>query len=187
MKKEIFNELINEILSLYKIDVKILLLQNQHATKWYDKTYTNNFDEIKENTIYGISINGIIDFDFKVGTIDNLLKKFITTFTTKYKHVDVSSTIELRYKTKEELRDEILKYNKDRIYKGLFYTTLYGIGYWCIFSTKKDNEIALQLHEYLKNNNIKYSNEYSEAGWVYRFKINKSVTEHNTLLNNFNI
>jgi hypothetical protein len=86
---------------------------------------------------------------------------------------------------KKEVFAKIVNANQDRVYKGLFYTTLYGIGFWAIFSTKKDVETAGSLANYLKSNNIEYKNEWSDAGWVYRFKTGKDVLTNNNLLENF--
>ena len=88
-------------------------------------------------------------------------------------------------KTKEEILSEIILKNQGRVHKGLFYTTLYGIGFWSIFCSKADLMVAKNLHEYLKVKNIKYSNEFSDAGWVYRFKIGQTIDIHNKLLCEF--
>jgi hypothetical protein len=67
----------------------------------------------------------------------------------------------------------------------LFYTTLYGIWFWALFSSKQDVKVAKELHEYLKGKSIQFKNEWSDAGWVYRFVINSGVEIHNQLLLNF--
>ena len=53
------------------------------------------------------------------------------------------------------------------------------------FFTKDIAIATAKLAKYLKENNISYSNEYSDAGWAYRFVISKKVEEHNELLKNF--
>lgn len=60
------------------------------------------------------------------------------------------------------------------------YTTTYGFGIECIFFN--NDEIKKLVCDYLDNFGIEYTNEYSEAGWVYRFKIGKSKTNIDKLL-----
>jgi len=188
MKKLTFTSLINSILNNAKIgsiNIEFKLLENQNAKKWYDKSYTSDFSEIKENTIYGVKYDGCIMFDFKTGKIDNLLKSFLIKFASRFTEYRL---IDGHYKTvsiKDEVMAKIIEHNQDRVDKGLFYTTIYGIGFWAILSNNKDQEIAKDLAIYLKSKNIDYLNEYSDAGWVYRFKINKSIEIHNELLANF--
>ena len=52
---------------------------------------------------------------------------------------------------------------------------------------KTQKETNFLLKNYLDSLKISFKNEFSEAGWVYRFVINKDVKIHNNLLNNFNI
>ena len=185
-----FTELLNSIMNKSKIgSIKIdfLLLLNQDAKKWYDKEYTSDFSEITENTIYGIKYDGMIMFDFKTGKIDNLLKSFLIKFTSRFTEYRLVDGFYKTVSIKDEIMAKIIEHNQDRVDKGLFYTTLYGIGFWAILSSKKDHVIAENLHTYLKSKNIDYSNEYSDAGWVYRFKINKSIELHNELLTKFKV
>lgn len=59
-------------------------------------------------------------------------------------------------------------------YKGLnVYPTTYGIGIFRLYNSKSDiqkNDIENELN----NLGVKYSTEFSEAGWVFRYKISKS-------------
>jgi len=41
------------------------------------------------------------------------------------------------------------------------------------------------LADYLKYKNIQYRNEWSDAGWVYRFVLKTSLEQANELLTNF--
>ena len=78
--------------------------------------------------------------------------------------------------------------NSNRVSKYFFYTTLYGIGYFCIFMSKDTfDKTNKNLADYLKSKNIEFKNEFSDAGWVYRFVINKDVEIHNTLLDEFDL
>jgi hypothetical protein len=186
MNKANFQNLINDILvgSGYE-SIEICLLENQQAKKWYDKKYTRNFDKITENTVYGISIDNMIEYDFKSGKIENLLKSFLVKYAsrkTEYRIIDgCFKTVSI----KNEVMQNIIQKNQNRVLSGMFYTTLYGIGFWCIFSSKNDMVIAKNLHSFLNDKNIPYENEFSDAGWVYRFVINKDVEMHNDLLKEF--
>ena len=182
-----FQRLINVLLDNagYKEDITFWLLKDQSAKKWYEKSYTSDFVNIEEDTIYGIYYDSMIQFEIKVGKIENLLKTFITQFSRKYKYLVENDGIWEYKQDKVCIQKKIIEHNQDRVDKGLFYTTLYGIGFWAILSSKKDKDIAKDLAIYLQNKNINYSNEFSDAGWVYRFKINKSIEQHNDLLNNF--
>jgi hypothetical protein len=64
---------------------------------------------------------------------------------------------------------------------------LYGIGWFCFLSSQsaftKTNKILIN---YLTEKNIEFKNEFSQAGWVYRFVINKDINTHNELLTNLN-
>lgn len=53
------------------------------------------------------------------------------------------------------------------------YPTSYGIGVWRIYNYSFTDDCT-QVEELLKSIGIEYSNEVSEAGWVYRYKILKS-------------
>lgn len=180
-----FESLVNEVLSNSGINKRVSLLRliNQDAKKWYDKSY-ELCEVLEVGIIYGVLVDGLIEFDFKVGSIDSLFKSFLRRFCSKVKEVNLNSEY-FDFYTKDQLLDKIVTANKDRVYRGCFYTTLYGIGFWSIFSSRDDKEVAKQLHVYLKENGIKYSNEMSHAGWVYRFVIKQGVEVHNKLLNDF--
>lgn len=188
-----FTKLINEILNNagYDLNVRLLKLKNQTAKKWYDKEYDLKTDIIEENTIYGVyitdDISNDIEFEFKTGKIDNLLKSFITNFSRKHKSYELGDDDFIKQIDNKTVFNNIITKNHNRVYKQLFYTTLYGIGFWALFSTEKDVHIANDLKKYLNENGIKFTNEFSDAQWVYRFKINKDVTIHNQLLENFKI
>ena len=54
------------------------------------------------------------------------------------------------------------------------YPTTYGIGVWLFYNFNADKHIA-QVEEIMKERNIEYYNEYSNARWVYRFKVSKKA------------
>ena len=53
------------------------------------------------------------------------------------------------------------------------YVTTYGFGVEVIFGDKP--ETCNKITEYLNSKNIEFTTEYSDAHWVYRFKISKSI------------
>lgn len=70
------------------------------------------------------------------------------------------------------------KYFNDLISKyGLHaYPTTYGIGVFVAVGFRKDiEESKNKVEEILNNLGVKYTTEYSEAGWVFRYKISKSA------------
>lgn len=157
--------------------------------KWYDKEYTSEFKEVATSQKYGVTINDdTIDFDFKTGkNEDNIFKSFVSQFISKYESKrTVLIDGEVRARTKKEVLTTLK--NNDRVSKYYFYTTLYGIGYFCFFSSAQAiKEVHNELASYLKTKNIEFKNEFSEAGWVYRFVINKDITIHNNLLTNLEL
>lgn len=54
------------------------------------------------------------------------------------------------------------------------YPTTYGIGIWVIYNWNSDEHIV-KVANILKENGVEFYNEYSEAGWVYRFKVSKKA------------
>jgi len=178
-----FENLVSTLVS-EKITFKVL--ENQQAKKWYDKKYIT-FDSLGKETIYGVIINDTIYFDFKTGkNEDSFLKTFISQYTSKRKKFGVVND-ELVELNKKQLLDTILEKNKDRVYKGLFYTTLYGIGLWDFFCSQKTHDILTkEMSSFLNGKNISFKNEYSDAMWVYRFKFNTPIEKTNELLKEYN-
>lgn len=169
-------------------EIRLFLLTNQDAVKWYDKQYTRAVDTIQLETKYGVSVNdgSTVDFDFKTGkTADNLLKTFITQFTSKIVKYDLVDGEVVKLNKKQNL-DNIIKRNEDRVEYGLFYTTLYGVGMFDFFNSKMiHNMLDAQMSSFLKSKDIEYKNEYSDAGWVFRYKMNTPIEVTNELLTEF--
>jgi len=141
---------------------------------------------LQPSTKYGISIGGYIVFDFITGkNEDNFFKTFVTQYINKYQCKQmIFENGELIYPSKQQCIEKIK--NSDRVNKNYFYTTLYGIGCFCYFMRQSTlSSYAAILSNYLKSKNIAFKNEFSEAGWVFRFCINKNVELHNQLLNDF--
>jgi hypothetical protein len=66
-----------------------------------------------------------------------------------------------------------------------FYETNYGIGIFVLFSGKYELNAIEKMAMYLKSKNIPFSNEYSNARWVFRFILNISKDIHREILNSF--
>lgn len=175
-----FNKLIQTITN--KRDIELLILEDQNAKKWYDKTYNDRFEIIKENTTYCI-YDGYVLFDFKVGKLDSLLKTFVTQYISKYliKTPLVLDGI-ISERTKETCLKE-LQHNSSRLSYGLCYSTNYGIGLWQILIPQSTLiSMKQNINSLLESKGIKYKNETSEAGWVFRYLIDGSYLDHNVLI-----
>lgn len=179
-------ELIGKRVTIYKKDMLIPEYQNQYQNQYHNYKIT-----IETESIYGVCIDNVIEYDFKTGKkYDNILKTFVTQYINKYatKQVlnwDVDKCC-FTYPDKKEVLNALK--NNHRIHKYYFYTTLYGIGYFCYFMSSKAHDKAKKLlSEYLNSKKIDFKNEFSEARWVYRFLINKDVKLHNKLLENLEI
>jgi len=186
MKIEEFEQLASDI-----VDDKITLhiLKDQAAKKWYDKEYVRAKGEILNDTIYGVCIDsGMIDFDFKTGkNKDSLLKTFISQYSSKVSKYDLIDG-QVQKLNKKQVLDIVVKRNENRVHKGLFYTTLYGIGLWDFFnSSMVHNILHKEIDAFLKANGVKYTNEYSDARWVFRYKFNMDIESTNELLSKFKI
>lgn len=166
---------------------RVQILKPEDNSKF--ATYKNNFSEIEPEQKYGVYFDGLIVYDFKTGkTEDNFYKSFVTQFINKcaikqQQFIDG----EIRTPSKDEVVYR-LKSRSNKVKKYYFYTTLYGIGYFCFFMQKDVFEDTNnKVGKYLKSKGIKFTNEFSEAGWVYRFVIKESQEKHNDLLENFEI
>ena len=145
--------------------------------------------DLQPSTSYGVYLDGYIQYTFKTTKKpETFFKSFINQHIRKYEMKQgewgklSDGTFGWIYPKKEEV---IKKYTSDRVSKYHYYTTLYGIGMFAFF-TKDIVKATVELAKYLENKEIKYYNEYSDAGWAYRFVINKDIESHNELLNNFN-
>ncbi|MFT6879130.1 MAG: hypothetical protein ACJARG_000054 [Arcticibacterium sp.] len=183
MKKQQFVEAIK---SLFDEDIYIFL--QTKGGKWYEQEY-QKCEEVLPGKVYGVRNGDVfksIDYDFKAGkTEDGLLKGFISQYISKWEAKKMEFIDgQMVKKDKKEILEKIK--NQDRVYNWIFYTTLYGIGTFAFFmSAKALADATIVMRSYLKEKGIEYSNEFSEAGWVYRFVINQKVETHNQLLEQF--
>ena len=169
-------------------DTHIDILKQTQGGRWFECEYTKDFKGVNINTVYGVSIDNTIIFDFKVGkNEDSIIKSFINQFISKYESKRIVLIDgEIRNQTVKEVKTKIK--NDNRVSKYFFYTTLYGIGYFCLFNNAKTiAEIHKTVGKYLVSKNVKFRTEFSDAGWVYRFVINAKIDIHNKLLTNFEL
>ena len=102
-------------------------------------------------------------------------------------YVDINN-IKLPKKKLVDIKYVMNKINSDKVYQNFskyfaklvddnsfsIYPTSYGIGVSVLFFSRHDKPAIDGLKDILNKTGIKYSNEYSDAHWVYRFKISKS-------------
>lgn len=94
-----------------------------------------------------------------------------------YNKEQLLSQIHANFNSKE-IEETLLKYG--------FYTTEYGIGIFCFWETPQIVNCINAMKGYLNQNLIPFKNEFSDARWVFRFKLNISKEAHNQILNAFN-
>ena len=103
--------------------------------------------------------------------------------------------------TKKEMTIDYImdKISSDKVYKNFSsefnkvikkfglcaYPTTYGIGIWNIF-TLNDSELKKKIENALNTIGVLYSTEYSDARWVFRYKISKS-TKNIEILKSFKV
>lgn len=179
------NELNCKLTSLFHNTIKLYDLKNQTAKAWYDKEYQlYDNSEFQTDFIYGVCIDGLITFDFKVKSIDNLFKSFYTNFINKYLCKQWDMTTGEKF-TKEAAAKKVNLYLSEcRVHKNFMYSTQYGIGMWSLFMPKNLIETASnKLETLLNSKGINFDNEYSDAGWIYRYLISGNFIDHNAILN----
>lgn len=144
---------------------------------------------------------------------EKMLRSFITAFSSKYREPNPAHyTTRSPYfspswsemtEEKQEFayyhhssnmysKSDLLKqvednFSKDGICSGLmrygFYDTLYGIGIFCFWMTSGVQAAINKMKTHLDNMSIPYTNEFSDARWVYRFKIGLSKENHLSIIN----
>jgi hypothetical protein len=181
MKKQNFEKFATDI-----IGKNVKILEPEDNTKY--ARYFGSFDELKPNKKYGVYFDEMIQYDFKTTSkVDSFCKTFVTQHINKYemKQATGFENGSLTYPKKTECLERLR--NSERVSKYFYYTTLYGIGMFAIMGENSFNKITGLMAEYLKDKGVEFNNEFSEAGWAYRFVIGMSVENHNELLEQFKI
>lgn len=144
---------------------------------------------------------------------EKMLRSFITAFTSKYREPDPAAYTtcapyfspswnertaeqqEFAYchhasnmYSKEQLLKQVEEnFAKDGISTGLirygFYNTEYGIGIFCFWMTAGVQAAIRTMQSHLEKLSIPYANEFSDARWVYRFKIGLTKESHLAIIN----
>jgi hypothetical protein len=144
---------------------------------------------------------------------DKMLRSFITAFTSKYREPNPAnyttcspyfspSWSEMTAEKQEFAyyhhasnmysKDSLLKQVEDNfsnpdISSGLirygFYETNYGIGIFCFWMTNGVQSAINTMKDHLSKLSIPFTNEFSDARWVFRFKIGISKESHLNIIN----
>lgn len=181
---------INKTLSnLFDDNIKLFELKNQLAKKWYDKTYIKPIDKnFQPGLIYGIWIDGMIEFDFSVKNIDNLFKSFFNNFVSKYKMKRMDWNTGKNYTREDAKKSIVSNFDNIRETNGIMYSTNYGIGIWFMFMPNLWIEKTTKaIITKLKKLNINYTNEFSDAKWVFRFVFDGNYIDHNKIVESIEI
>lgn len=146
-------------------------------------------------------------------TDEKLLRSFITAFCTKYREPNPANYTTCppyfspSWDEKTELEREYAyshhasnMYSKEQLMKQVedsfnspdmqttlikygFYSTEYGIGIFCFWMTKSVQGAIENLQRHLTALSIPFKNEYSDARWVFRFKLGLNKEQHTAMLN----
>jgi len=144
-------------------------------------------------TIYSITL-----FDNNVNEVEPNKATEIYIGWEKANGVLINPVLKTIKAKKSEITFEwvVSKLNADAIYKsfaehfnkivskfGLYgYPTTYGIGVFVAVGFRNSiNETKSQITNVLNQMGVKYENEYSEAGWVFRYKISKAKDNINKI------
>ena len=144
---------------------------------------------------------------------EKMLRSFITAFTSKYREPNPANyttcapyfspswdemTAEKKefaymhhasnmYSKQDLLKQVENNFSKDGITTGLirygFYNTEYGIGIFCFWMTPGVNSAINAMKAHLQKLSIPYTNEFSDARWVFRFKLGLTKEAHLQLIN----
>jgi hypothetical protein len=147
---------------------------------------------------------------------EKILRSFITAFTSKYREPNPANyktcspyfspswhemTVEKQefayyhHASNMYSKDSLLKqvednFAKDGVSTGLikygFYNTEYGIGIFCFWMTEGVKSAINIMEAHLQKLSIPFTNEFSEAKWVYRFKIGLTKESHLSIINKLN-
>jgi len=149
-------------------------------------------------------------------TDEKLLRSFITAFCTKYREPNPDSynytyggkVYTWEGKTEEEKeycfchhashmfsKEQLMKqiedsFNSPDMQAALirygFYSTEYGIGIFCFWETPYVRAAIDRMKQHLAALSIPFKNEYSDARWVFRFKLGLTKEQHTAMLTGFN-
>lgn len=151
---------------VYSWSYETLAEYEEHCRKFADQTWERHASPYEFTTLYVEHDNGQM-----------LVKKE----NVKSKEITVEYVLKLVEKDRKVYAGTYGKFAmcmqklcKERGLTNKFcvYPTTYGIGVWLFWNFNADKHIA-QVEGIMKERNIEYYNEYSNARWVYRFKVSK--------------
>lgn len=146
---------------------------------------------------------------------EKLLRSFITAFCTKHREPNPASYNytyggkEYRWDWRTDEEKEFAyshhathMYSKDMLMKQVednfsspemqtallrygFYPTEYGVGIFCFWATDPVIAAIEQMKKHLSGLSIPFKNEFSDARWVFRFKLGLTKTSHAAIINDF--
>jgi hypothetical protein len=156
-----------------------------------------------------------VSFDWKTPkSEEKFLRSFITAFTSKYREPNPASyradpygakdwseyspekreSAFFHHRTHMFSKEQLLKqveerFNRPEMETALnhwgFYETEYGIGIFCYWETLFVRNAIAKMRNFLAASNILAREEYSDAKWVYRFRIEVSRDFHASTLASF--
>lgn len=164
-------------------------------------------DSVNPGDLYAIRITGHYGCSQTLGwkapaNEENYARSLVTCFCSKYRIIDPgriggdhSPEILERGATQwhrdfcfppKEMRERLNRKFMEsplRWARSTLYPTQYGIGCWILFGRRADLIAALGAH--LENAGVDYTNEYSKAQWVLRFKTGLPYAANEALLAEF--
>lgn len=151
---------------VYKWSYETLAEYEEHCRKFADQTTDRHCDPYEYTTLYVEHDGGQM-----LVKKENVKSKEITV---EYVQKLVEKDRKLYAGTYGKFAMAMQRLCKERGLTNKFcvYPTTYGIGVWLFWNFNADKHIA-QVEEIMKERNIEYYNEYSDARWVYRFKVSK--------------
>jgi len=66
-----------------------------------------------------------------------------------------------------------------------FYPTEYGVGIFCYFASAPVISAIDEMKKYLSGLSMPFKNEFSDARWVFRFKLGLTKEQHTAIINSF--
>lgn len=148
-------------------------------------------------------------------TEEKMLRSFITAFCSKYtepnpasydyvyggkqyfwkdKSEEEKEQCIFHHRSRQYSKDQLMKqvsdnFNKESIQDALlkygFYHTEYGLGIFCFWETEYVVNSINKLKQFLSTQGIPFKNEFSDAKWVFRFKLNLTKENHLSILKQF--
>lgn len=143
----------------------VAMLEKLYIINFYDGYSCESTTSEKANELH-------LGFDLST---DRYIGKSIkaTKKETTFEYIMDKINTDNVYKSFSDKFNELLK--AKNIKAGLnCYPATYGIGVFNLFNAEK-SETKQTIETLLNSTGVKFENEYSEAGWVYRYKISKSA------------